>query len=114
MILSHVFFAPADVVGSANAIQIIQAGQKEKHNDKVYQLWCDCRKKNRQPKTITIEELADRGADQIVTKLCQFATAHPIQVYFDQELNLTTITNMCCVASTLTGYVEKKLRICAT
>ena len=67
-------------------------------------------KKNRQPEIITIEELAGHGEEQLTTKMCEFAIAQLITVYFDLDLNPTFEINRCCVASTLTGCVRKYIK----
>ena len=110
MILSHILFAPSAGVGGANAIPIIQAGRTDKHDYRESLLWRSCRKNNRQPKIITIEELAGCRAEQLTTQLCQFSKVQPIPVYFYQDLNPITETNRCCVASTLTGCVGKYIK----
>ena len=107
MIISYVFFAPADGVGEANSMPNIQIGLTDKHDDQVSQLWHACRKNYRQPEIITIEELSGRGAEQLTTYLWKFSTLQTIPLNFYQELNPTTETSMCCVASTLMGYFGK-------
>lgn len=119
-VLSYVLLAPAggnDDAGSqpavpaaAAAVPPIQASRTTEGDDQASRLWRACRRRKRQPETITIEELAGRGAEQLMTELAQFATAEPIPVYFDEDLQPTTDTNRCCVASTLTGYVGKYLK----
>ena len=67
MVILCVLFAPDDDIGGANATPIIQAGRIDKHDDQTSRICHSCRNNNRQPKIITIEELAGRGAEKLTT-----------------------------------------------
>ena len=67
MILLQIFFAPYYDIGGTNSMPIIKIGRTEKYYDRVSRLWYACRQNNKQPKTITIEELAGRGAEKLTT-----------------------------------------------
>ncbi len=77
--LSHVFSSPVDTgdgVASSGAPPppIIQADRTQEGDVHASRLWRVCRRKNKQPEEITAEELQGRGAEQLLTELCQFAT----------------------------------------
>ena len=88
----------------------IQASNTDDHDDNASRLWRICRARNGQPVAISLTELEGRGAEHLMTELCVFATAQPIPINFDDDLNPRGQSNRCCVASTLTGYAGKYLK----
>ena len=102
--------AAAPAAPAAGSTPHVQAGRTTSHDTQASRLWKACRKKNGQSENIDPLELADGGAEQLVTELCQFATSQPIPIWFDENLQPTTNSKRSCVASTLVGYLGKYLK----
>lgn len=90
--------------------QRIQKKNTGDHDDSAARLWRICRDRNRQPVDMSKEEIEGRGAEHLLTEFVTFATAQPIPINFDDDLNPRGQSNRCCVATTLTGYGGKYLK----
>lgn len=95
---------------SSSAPPPLQKSNTDVHDDSAARLWKICRRLNGQSIEPNAEELAGHGAEHALMEFVQFATSRPIPVHFDDDLNPTTSSNRCCVASTLVGYAGKYIK----